>query len=145
MAAKYSSILFLSFILLGFIFISSGCKKNDTGTNYSTTTPTGGGTGSNDILIQGMTFSPATKTVTVGTTVIWTNKDGYTHTVTSGATGAPSGLFDSGNLGTNGTFSYKFYPGRHFPLLLQNTQYNVRNNYCSVRIKKNAKPNWFRI
>lgn len=117
MTAKFSSILLLSFILIGFTFISSGCKKNDTSTNYSTTPTTGGGgnTTSNEVVIQGMTFSPANINVTVGTTVTWTNKDSYAHTVTSGTTGSPSGLFDSGNLGSNGTFSFKFNSAGTFP------------------------------
>jgi plastocyanin len=57
----------------------------------------------NQVYIQNMAFSPATLTVTVGTTVKWTNKDGITHTVTS-----DSGIFDSGNVNASGTFSYMF-------------------------------------
>jgi plastocyanin len=48
-------------------------------------------------------FSPATVTVPIGSTVIWTNKDSAPHTVTS-----DSGVFDSGNLAEGGTFSHTF-------------------------------------
>jgi plastocyanin len=53
---------------------------------------------------SGLTFSPPTFTVKVGTTVTWVNKDTVTHTVTSNGTS----LFDSGNLPTGGVFKYTF-------------------------------------
>lgn len=58
----------------------------------------------NEVFIQGMAFSPATLTVTVGTTVKWTNKDAIAHTVTSD-TGT---VLNSGNVAANGTFSFMF-------------------------------------
>ena len=58
---------------------------------------------SNEIEISDFAFVPATVTVTVGTTVTWTNLDSVTHTVTS-----ETDLFDSGNLVRNTTFSYLF-------------------------------------
>ncbi len=58
---------------------------------------------SNEIEISGFAFVPATVTVTVGTTVTWTNLDSVAHTVTS-----ETDLFDSGNLARNATFSYSF-------------------------------------
>ncbi len=58
---------------------------------------------SNEIEISGFAFVPATVTVTVGTTVTWTNLDSAAHTVTS-----ETDLFDSGNLARNATFSYSF-------------------------------------
>jgi plastocyanin len=39
-------------------------------------------------------FSPESLTVTVGTTVTWTNQDVVRHTVTSGDPGDPDGTFD---------------------------------------------------
>lgn len=95
------SVLFILIVIS--ISIISGCSKNDYSSNS-----TGGTQGANDIFIQGMAFSPASKTISVGTTLKWTNKDGVNHTVTSGIPGAPSGLFDSGNLSSNGTFSFTF-------------------------------------
>jgi len=57
----------------------------------------------NQVYIKGMAFTPATLTVVAGTTVKWTNKDGVAHTVTS-----DTGVFDSGNVAANGTYSYMF-------------------------------------
>lgn len=58
----------------------------------------------NEVYIQNMAFAPATLTVSVGTTVKWTNKDGVAHTVTSDT----GGVLNSGNIAANGTFSYMF-------------------------------------
>ena len=69
------------------------------------TPPTEGETASTstEINISGFAFVPATVTVTVGTTVTWTNLDSAAHTVTS-----ETDLFNSGNLARNATFSYSF-------------------------------------
>jgi predicted lipoprotein with Yx(FWY)xxD motif len=56
------------------------------------------------VTIQNAAFSPQTITVAPGTTVIWTNKDSFDHTVTSDTNAWP----DSGNLATNRTFSHTF-------------------------------------
>jgi len=81
----------LAIALVSILFIFSSCT--------STNPPT-----ANEVFIQSMAFSPVTLTVTAGTTVKWTNKDGVAHTVTSDN----AGLFDSGNLSTNGTYSHMF-------------------------------------
>jgi plastocyanin len=74
------------------------CSKSS---SYNSTPPPGGGTG-NNIGMSGMSFSPASKTVTKGSVVKWTNNDSYAHTVTSN-----DGItFDSGNIAGNGTYSY---------------------------------------
>ena len=69
------------------------------------TPPTEGETASTstEINISGFAFAPAIVTVTVGTTVTWTNLDWERHTITS-----ETDLFDSGNLARNATFSYSF-------------------------------------
>jgi plastocyanin len=46
---------------------------------------------------------PSTLTVSVGTTVTWTNKDSVSHTVTSN-----DNLFESGTLAKNATFQHTF-------------------------------------
>ncbi len=48
-------------------------------------------------------FAPATLTVSAGSTVTWTNMDEEPHTVTSDV-----GLFRSGAMDTNDSFSFKF-------------------------------------
>jgi Plastocyanin len=93
-------------VLLTLLNISNSCTKSSTTDPY-----TSGGTGSkgvttpgvNEVWIQGMAFNPSTITITTGTTITWTNKDGMGHSVTS-----DTGIFDSGIINANGTFSYKF-------------------------------------
>jgi plastocyanin len=53
--------------------------------------------------ISGLAYIPQTLTVSIGTTVTWTNNDSVTHTVTS-----DDNLFDSGNLAKGATFSHTF-------------------------------------
>jgi len=60
--------------------------------------------GANEVFIQGMAFTPSTITVSAGTTITWTNKDGVTHNVTSNT----AGLFSSGPINPNKTFSKLF-------------------------------------
>ncbi|MGI0027921.1 MAG: cupredoxin domain-containing protein [Nitrosopumilaceae archaeon] len=55
-------------------------------------------------------FDPSDMSVKIGTTIVWTNKDSASHTVTSGK---PSDdkfgtLFDSGLIKNGATFQYKF-------------------------------------
>jgi len=54
-------------------------------------------------------YNPKSITVHAGTAIKWTNNDsGILHTVTSGTPGAPSGMFDSGNLNSGQTFQFTF-------------------------------------
>ncbi len=55
------------------------------------------------VTIQNFAYSPADITVQKGTTVTWTNLDSVQHTVTS-----DTGLFDSGRLSQDQTWSYTF-------------------------------------
>jgi plastocyanin len=86
----------LVFITLVITFYQ--CNKSDDNTSPDNSSP-----GSNEVWMQNMAFNPATITVSVNSTVKWTNKDGTTHTVTS-----TNGLFDSGNISSGGTFSHHF-------------------------------------
>lgn len=69
-----------------------------------------GSPGTNEVWIQGMAFTPSTITVTAGTTITWTNNDGVAHTVTSN-----TGLFESGSISNNGTYSHLFTTVGTFP------------------------------
>jgi plastocyanin len=88
--------------LLAIVTLFNNCSKSSStgGTNQ----------GANEVFIQGMAFNPTTITVTVGTTVTWTNKDGVAHTVTSN-----TGAFDSGSVNPNGTYSHMFSLAGTFP------------------------------
>ena len=88
------AILRLLAVLFIAIYFSSGCSKSNTTTNNPS---------SNEVFIQSFAFSPSTITISVNTTVTWTNKDAAAHTVTSDIA-----LFDSGNLATNATYSHQF-------------------------------------
>jgi plastocyanin len=55
------------------------------------------------VAIQDFMFSPNALTVKAGSTVAWVNKDDEPHSVVS-----DSGLFRSGALDTNESFSFKF-------------------------------------
>ena len=84
-------------ILIGIVLSVSvfvGCKKNNVSANP----------GANELFMQSSKFNPSAKTISRGTTITWINKDSYNHTVTS----STSGIFDSGQLGQNKTFSYTF-------------------------------------
>jgi plastocyanin len=55
------------------------------------------------VAIKSSTFTPNIVEISKGTTVTWTNDDGFPHTVTS-----VSGAFDSGNIESGKTYSYTF-------------------------------------
>jgi plastocyanin len=57
----------------------------------------------NKIEVKDFMFSPTTLTVEAGTQVSWVNKDDEPHTVVS-----DTGLFRSGALDTDESFSFKF-------------------------------------
>lgn len=92
--------LSLYIFLFSLTLFSVNCSEENSSSN-----PT---TDANAITIQGNAFQPAALTVKKGTTVTWTNKDSYAHTVTSGISPDPNGTFNSNNLSANQTFSYKF-------------------------------------
>ncbi|MDP4266651.1 MAG: cupredoxin domain-containing protein [Bacteroidota bacterium] len=93
---KKSLIILSTTMLLG-ITIFNSCKKSSSTPNSPTNQ------NSNSVIMSNITFSPSSLTVSKGTTVTWTNKDNVTHTVTS-----DNGVFDSGDLTVNKTFSYTF-------------------------------------
>ena len=84
---------------------------SDTSPASSEGSSSGGGGGGNSVTIQNFAFSPVTLTVSVGTTVMWSNQDTSIHTAT-----ADDKSFDTGNIapgavgsatfGKAGTFTY---------------------------------------
>jgi plastocyanin len=64
----------------------------------------------NEVYLNTSLFDPTTITVSIGTTIKWTNKESVTHTVTS-----DSGVFNSGNLTQSQTFSFTFNTAGTFP------------------------------
>jgi len=55
------------------------------------------------VIARDFMFAPLTVTIPAGTTLTWTNRDDEPHTVVS-----DTGLFRSGALDTNESFSFKF-------------------------------------
>ncbi|MBI3522581.1 MAG: cupredoxin domain-containing protein [Chloroflexi bacterium] len=51
--------------------------------------------GASAVSIKGFAFNPASLTVKAGAKITFTNNDGTTHTVTSGAPGAKTATFDN--------------------------------------------------
>ncbi len=111
--SKGKMLLSIAFIF-AILSISNSCTKSSDNT-YGNNGGNGGdggkgGPGTNEVWIQGMAFNPSIITVIAGTRITWTNKDGVTHTVTS-----DTGLFDSGSVSSNGTFSYMFSTPGTYP------------------------------
>src|SRR5437764_694795 len=65
--------------------------------------------------IANFAYNPDPVTINVGDTIVWTQRDTTIHTVTSGNSPTPNGLFNSGNLSLNQTFSHTFTTPGTFP------------------------------
>ena len=83
---------FLFFVLLLSSFCFTTCKKDDEGDP-----------GPNEIWLEYKAFHPSQRSVAVGTTITFTNKDNANHSVTS-----TSNLFDSGRIKSGNSWSYTF-------------------------------------
>jgi len=92
-------------ILIAIVAVTGSCSKSGDPMDDDNGGNNGGGStpGLNEVWIKGMAFGPSTITVSAGTTITWTNKDAVAHTVTS-----DNGLFDSGNITGNSTYSRQF-------------------------------------
>lgn len=90
-------------LILLFSTILVSCSKSNGTNNNMAQTP-------NTVSIVNMAFTPATITVTAGTTVTWNNNDNITHTVT-----ADDDSFDSGNIGTGSSFTRTFSIAGTYP------------------------------
>jgi plastocyanin len=91
----------ISAIFIIFALVSlSACSSGYGTTSSTTSSPPASG---NSITLANFAFSPAMLPVKAGTTVTWTNKDSSAHSVTS-----DGGVFDSGSLAPNATFTFTF-------------------------------------
>ena len=86
---------FLSSYLFSILIFFNSCTTSNP--------PVNGNPPTNEVYINGSAFTPATLTIAMGTTIKWTNKNAANQTVTS-----DTGLFDSGVIKPNGTYSYTF-------------------------------------
>ncbi|MBI5475939.1 MAG: cupredoxin domain-containing protein [Ignavibacteriales bacterium] len=103
---------FILLFAIGIGFISSsGCKDSSSPNGSYSSSPLPQQNPPNTILIKSFAFTPALDTISVGTTITWTNQDGAAHTSTSN-----SGAWDTGSIApgaskttvfnTAGTFLY---------------------------------------
>ena len=105
-----SRLLISSALLIAILTILNSCSKSTAYDTPGTRPGPKDGPATNEVWIQGMAFSPATITVSAGTTIKWTNKDSAPHTVTS-----DTGIFESASLSEGGTVSFKFNTVGTFP------------------------------
>jgi plastocyanin len=86
--------------LAGLVFvIAIAISPGVSSTSGSTTSISGGGTTSSmKVSIRNFTFFPATFSVAPGTTIVVTNNDTVTHTLTGLTASNPLGKFDTGNI-----------------------------------------------
>jgi plastocyanin len=103
--------------LLTCVVALAGCGGGSSSAMPTTPTPTPGGTSPTAVSIplgaSGQTtaaYVPDSITVSVGTTVKWTNNDAIAHDVTS-----QNNLFFSGNMASGATFSQTFQSTGTFP------------------------------
>jgi len=75
-----------------------------------------------EVKIDNFSFGPATLTVPVGTTIVWTNRDDIPHTVVS-----TDGVFKSKVLDTDEKFSFTFSKAGTYPY------------FCSIHPKMTGK------
>jgi plastocyanin len=96
-SVKYLAVI----MILTTVSVFNGCKDDDDDTPAPTT---------KEVLMENTKFSPASLTVSVNTTVKWTNKDGFDHNVVS-----DNSLFDSGLIPAGKTYSRQFTTTGTFP------------------------------
>jgi len=105
-------------VLLALALLATACAAG-TGSQAptapaATSAPAAGGA-AQQIIMKNLKFAPAQVTIKAGTTVTWVNQDGFAHTVTAGARGNPTGLFDSGNVDGGKSFSFTFKDPGTYP------------------------------
>lgn len=94
--------------LSALIVLLAGCSSSPTSSNP--TTPT-----THDISIVDSAFQPQNKTIAVGDSVRWTNNGARTHTSTSGTSGTPDGIWNSGDITPGNTYERTFDTAGTFP------------------------------
>ena len=103
MQASIGRLLASSFIVLSMLFIIFSISCQTPAPSPAPTPSPAPAPTSVEIKMSGFVFVPVTATVAVGTMVTWINQDSVPHTITS-----DTGLFNSGNLAPNASFSYSF-------------------------------------
>ena len=108
--------VFIAVVVLGIGAWSAGAKSSGAATQQKTDAP--------EVKIDNFSFGPSALTVSVGTTVTWTNRDDIPHTVVS--SDDPK-VFKSKVLDTDEKFSFKFEKAGTYPY------------FCSIHPKMTGK------
>lgn len=114
MRRRVSAAVFIA--VLGIGAWGVGAKSSDAAAQQKTDAP--------EVKIDNFSFGPSTLTVSVGTTVTWTNRDDIPHTVVSAD---DPKVFKSKVLDTDEKFSFKFEKAGTYPY------------FCSIHPKMTAK------
>jgi plastocyanin len=96
--------------ITGLVGLLLSCQPARTPATAAPAAPTG--LGPYYVDISEYKFKPATLTIPLGATVIWTNRDIAAHTVTSNETDEK---FDSHDIPNQGTFSHTYHHVGTFP------------------------------
>ncbi len=92
-------------IAVVFVVIAGGVFVLYGGYGYGPTGDNQTSTSENQVIMQNLVFSPGQRTVSVGTTITWTNNDSVVHSVIT-SSGPES--FDSGDIARGGTYMRTF-------------------------------------
>lgn len=97
----------LAILATAFILATSACGGADPGEETTTSAEqpgtTNSPTGSEDVVLENISFNPDEITVQAGSSVTWTNEDGVSHTATS-----DDDLWDSDTISSGSEFSFVF-------------------------------------
>ena len=110
----------LSILIVGGLLVVVSCGSSSATTTATTPTtntqvkpPAGGTTGPDfkpaAVTIKDFAFSPETLTVSIGTTVTWTNEDSVSHIINERRL-----IFDSGMLARGKSYSFTFNEAGNF-------------------------------
>ena len=106
--AKLLSILFIFSIFVAALLLF-GCTSTPSTQNSTTVTSSSNSPNTTvsqkvaNIVISGFAFNPSSLEISPGITVIWTNNDGTTHTITS-----DTGSFNSGSIAPGQSWNKTF-------------------------------------
>jgi plastocyanin len=94
-------------LLLGLVSALGACADDDGGGGDAGASGAAAD-GGNAVAIEDFTFKPGELRIEAGTTVTFTNEDGFAHTATAKDPAAKDAGFDSGNLEPDATFEHTF-------------------------------------
>ena len=114
MTSAAFSVAFALALILVVAVVATACGSGSVSTTTTSgsvsTTTTAGAAGGGQVVMKGFAFSPGSITIKAGESVTWTNQDGTTHTVT-----ADNGEFNSSNIASGATFTFKFDKAGTYP------------------------------